>query len=111
MKKPTPKRIGLLRWIRDFADEARGIPCYTSFSCAPWMRLNQYYLWEDDSRVLLAAHRAGLIRFKDQECFSFLTEEGKALLEKYKNLYPEIPSGKYGERPELRKAFDIHGAG
>lgn len=106
VSKPTPKRIGLLRWIRDFANEAEGVPCYTSMLCAHPMRLSQYYLSDEDSRVLLAAHRSGLIRFKDdKECFSFLTDEGKALLEKYKDLYPQIP-GEYGERPRLSQCGD-----
>lgn len=103
MKKPTPKRIGLLRWIRDCSDEKTGVPCYTSFVCVSYMVLRQYYLSDDDSRVLLAAQRSGLIHFKEgRDYFSFLTDEGKALLEKYKDLYPEIPS-KYGKRPELRR--------
>jgi hypothetical protein len=102
MNKPTPKRLGLLRWIRDYSNDETGVPCYTSFLIVDYNRLGQYYLSDEDNRVLLAAHRAGLVRFReDQECFSFLTDEGKRVLEKYKNLYPQIPSKHFGQRPEL----------
>jgi hypothetical protein len=64
-----------------------------------WMRLASYYLSDDDINVINAAVRAGLLRVH-KEHFYFLTDEGRAMLEKYKDYLPQIP-GQHGKRPDL----------
>lgn len=101
MAKPTPKRMGLLRMARDHSSDT--IPFYPWN--AGWILLSRYYLTDEDVNVIHAAVRSGLLRVH-KDHFYFLTDAGRALLDKYKDLYPEIPSAPGKPRPKLKAATD-----
>lgn len=106
MRKPTPKRLGLLRMARDFSNEQEGVPFYPwNFS---WIRLGNYNLGDEDINVIHAAVRAGLLRVH-KEHFYFLTEAGRAVLEKYKCYLPEIPA--QSGRPKINRIDSTTKAG
>ena len=86
MSKPSLKRLGFLCWIRDFSTDTQ--PCYLHNTDNLLLMSYGISVW--DGIIATTAEKAGLIRI-ERECFVYLTDAGRAILEKYAKTAKKIP--------------------
>lgn len=81
MKKPSKKRLSLLRLMKDYSFEhTQG---WVYFPGLMSLQLEKYGLTLWNTNVIAHTEKAGLIERKKHGTFGRLTETGKQLLEKY----------------------------
>ena len=91
MKKPSSKRLGLLRLLFESPHEWVYFPVFSSLDLAKY----NLTLW--DTAIITWSEKAGLIETKEEGRWGRITEAGKELLDKFSDNPPHPPESQRKE--------------